>query len=98
MLSRRSFLNSTLVAGAGLTLRSQQTAAQAPAVEPARKRLIVDSQVHLWKASTADRPWVPGTGARAQLPEPFTIERVVPMMDDAGVDRVVIVPPPMDGD
>jgi predicted TIM-barrel fold metal-dependent hydrolase len=27
------------------------------------------------------------------LPEPFTIERAVPMMDEAGVDRVVIVPP-----
>ena len=24
---------------------------------------------------------------------PFTIERVLPMMDEAGVDRVVIVPP-----
>jgi hypothetical protein len=27
------------------------------------------------------------------LPEPFTIERALPMMDEAGVDRVVIVPP-----
>lgn len=60
------------------------------------KRLIVDAQVHLWKASTPERPWVPGT--RPQLPEPFTIERLVPMMDEAGVDRVVIVPPSLEGE
>jgi hypothetical protein len=28
----------------------------------------------------------------------FTIERLVPMMDEAGVDRVVIVPPSWPGD
>src|SRR5213079_1215823 len=33
-----------------------------------------------------------------QLPEPFTIERLVPMMDEAGVDRAVIVPPSWPGD
>ena len=60
------------------------------------KRMIVDSQVHLWKAQTPDWPWVPGRVA--QLPEPFTIERLVPMMDDAGVDRAVIVPPSWPGD
>ncbi len=60
------------------------------------RRLIVDAHVHLWQASTPERPWVPGT--RAQLPEPFTIERLVPMMDEAGVDRVVIVPPNLEGD
>ena len=41
-------------------------------------------------------PWVPG--AKPQLPEPFTIEKLVPMMDDAGVDRAVIVPPSWPGD
>jgi L-fuconolactonase len=66
------------------------------AAQPVKKRLIVDSQVHLWKASTHDRPWVPGK--KPQLPEPFTIERLVPMMDKAGVDRVVIVPPALEGD
>jgi len=47
--------------------------------------------VHLWKANGPDYPWNPG--ATPQLPEPFTVERVVPPMDEAGVDRVVIVPP-----
>jgi predicted TIM-barrel fold metal-dependent hydrolase len=55
----------------------------------------VDSQIHLWKANTPDRPWVPG--AQPQLPEPFTIERLVPMMEEAGIDRVVIVPPTLEG-
>ena len=59
-------------------------------------RTIVDAQIHLWKASTPERPWVPG--ATPQLPEPFTIERLVPMMNEAGVDRVVIVPPTLEGD
>ena len=58
---------------------------------PASKRTIVDAQVHLWKANSPDWPWKPG--ARAQLPEPFTIERALAMMDEAGVDRAVIVPP-----
>ena len=49
--------------------------------------MIVDSQVHLWQAETPDWPWVPGRVA--QLPEPFTIEKLVPLMDEAGVDRAV---------
>jgi predicted TIM-barrel fold metal-dependent hydrolase len=58
--------------------------------------MIVDSQVHLWKAETPDWPWVPGRVA--QLPESFTIEKLVPLMDEAGVDRAVIVPPSWPGD
>jgi len=58
--------------------------------------VIVDAQVHLWKANTPDRPWLPNRVA--QLPEPFTVEQLVPMMDEAGVDRAVIVPPSWEGD
>jgi predicted TIM-barrel fold metal-dependent hydrolase len=50
----------------------------------------------MWPANTPERPWIPGT--RPQLPEPFTIERVVPMIDQARVDRVIIVPPTLEGD
>ena len=92
MLSRREFLKSTLGTGVALASGFSQEAA----AQPERRRLIVDAQVHMWKASTPDRPWVPG--ARPQLPEPFTIERLVPMMDEAGVDRVVVVPPTLEGD
>ena len=60
MLSRRSFLNG--VAGMGLAAAApgaEQAAAQA--AQPPRRRLIIDAQVHLWKANTLDRPWPPNT-------------------------------------
>jgi predicted TIM-barrel fold metal-dependent hydrolase len=59
-------------------------------------RRIVDAQVHLWKAESPDWQWVPGV--KPQLPEPFTIEKLVPLMDEAGVERAVIVPPSWPGD
>jgi predicted TIM-barrel fold metal-dependent hydrolase len=59
-------------------------------------RMIVDAQAHLWTAETPDWKWVPGR--KPQLPEPFTIDKLVPMMDEAGVDRAVIVPPSWPGD
>ena len=58
--------------------------------------MIVDAQVHLWTAPRPDWQWVPGM--KPQMPEPFTIEKLVPMMDEAGVDRVVVVPPSWPGD
>jgi predicted TIM-barrel fold metal-dependent hydrolase len=92
MLSRRTFLNTSL--GAGLALAAPGVAAaQTP---QAGRRRIVDAQVHLWKANTPDRPWPPNTVP--QLPEPFSYEKLVPMMDEAGVERVVIVPPSWEGD
>ena len=57
--------------------------------------LIVDSQVHIWKAQTKERPWTPGL--KAQLPEPLSIEGLLVQMQQAGVDRVVIVPPHWEG-
>ena len=92
MSSRRRFIGSAL--GAGLALATQ--GCQQMAAQPARKRTIVDAQVHLWTAETPDWRWVPG--AKPQLPEPFTIEKLVPMMDEAGVDRVVVVAPSWPGD
>ena len=32
------------------------------------------------------------------MPEPFTVEKLVPLMDEAGVDRAVIVPPSWEGE
>lgn len=91
MWSRRDFINATIGAGTALaTHEVRRAGAQAD------RRMIVDAQVHLWKAESEDWKWVPGLVP--QLPEPFTIERLVPMMDEAGVDRVVIVPPSWPGD
>jgi len=91
MSTRRSFMTTAL--GAGVTLGTQAPRIAAAQVD---RRMIVDAQVHLWKAETPDWKWVPGL--KPQLPEPFTIERLVPMMDEAGVDRAVIVPPSWPGD
>jgi len=55
--------------------------------------MIVDSQIHLWAPETPERPWIAGGKERAHLPEPLTYQRFVPMMDEAGIDRAIIVPP-----
>ena len=48
MISRRSLVSRVLGAGAGLML-PEQAMQYAKAQQPAR-RMIVDAQVHLWKA------------------------------------------------
>ncbi|MBV9460408.1 MAG: amidohydrolase [Bradyrhizobium sp.] len=70
--------------------------------------MIIDSQVHLWEAHRPDRPWpaeqigkpsfVTMPGARPHRPEPLGAEELLAMMDKAGVDRAVIVPPSPVGD
>ena len=90
MITRRRFIGSTLGAGAVLATAGCMTAASG------NKRMLVDAQIHLWKAPSADWQWVPGM--KPQMPEPFTIEKLIPLMDEAGVDRVVVVPPSWPGD
>ena len=55
---------------------------------------IVDSQIHLWKEETPDRPWVPGARERIRLnghrEEAFLAEEAVSLMDEAGVNRALI--------
>ena len=84
MTTRREFIGNSLVVTA-------LAAAGCQTVGSGSHRMFVDSQIHLWKAPSAEWPWVPGM--TPQMPEPFTIEKLVPMMDDVGVDRVVIMPP-----
>lgn len=59
---------------------------------------IIDSQVHIWAANTPERPWAPGMEGRAHLPEPLTAPRLLGMMDEAGVDAAILVPPSLEGD
>ncbi len=62
--------------------------------------LIVDAQVHIWTASTPERPWPPivhPTQSRPHKPEPITTEIMLQEMDAAGVDRAVIAPPVWEG-
>lgn len=60
--------------------------------------LVVDSQVHVWAADTAERPWRSGAHAQAQRAVPVTAEEVLGWMDEGGVDRAIIVPPSWEGD
>src|SRR3954454_21751737 len=61
MLPRRRALTS--LAASGVALATERVA---PAVA-APRRVIVDSQIHLWPANTPERPWL--AGAKPQLPE-----------------------------
>ncbi len=60
--------------------------------------LIADAQVHIWGADTPARPWPPGRAAQAQKPYPVTKDMILAGMNEAGVDRVVLVPPSWEGD
>lgn len=53
--------------------------------------MILDTQIHLWEAERPDRPW--RADRKPSLPTPFGPEQFLPMMDAAGVDRAIIVPP-----
>ena len=52
--------------------------------------MITDAQVHLWNPNTPDDPWEPG--AAAHLPEPMPAERMMKLMDEAGIDRAIVSP------
>jgi predicted TIM-barrel fold metal-dependent hydrolase len=56
--------------------------------------MIIDAQVHVWKAETPDRPWFTG---HPHLPEPFGYEDLRCEMAKAGVDRAVLIPPGWEG-
>lgn len=58
---------------------------------------IVDSQVHIWEASSAEHPWAEGMRA-PQRPVPFTANDLLAEMDAAGVERAILIPPSWVGD
>lgn len=62
---------------------------------------VVDSQVHIWKEETPDRPWIPSAREQIRLighrEEPFSYEECLALMDEAGVDRALIVHPSWEG-
>lgn len=70
-------------------------AVAAPRLSSARTRggrLIVDAQTHIWLGNTPDHPWI-SPEAKAQMPEPFTVEKLISIMDAESVDRTVLVTP-----
>ena len=48
--------------------------------------IITDSQVHLWSFRGDGNPW-------HRMVPTFTAEELISEMDEAGVDRAVVVPP-----
>ena len=59
---------------------------------------IIDAQVHVWLPETPDRPWPPGGADRVQLPYALDYTKLLTLMDEAGVDRAILVPPSWEGD
>src|SRR5689334_1116401 len=57
--------------------------------------LIADSQVHIWAASTPERPWP--KSITPHRPVPFSAEDLSREMEAAGVHRAIIVPPTWEG-
>jgi len=64
--------------------------------------MIIDAQIHLWEAHRPDRPWLPeyigqkiGPAHRA---EPLEAPEMLSLMNAAGVDRAIVVPPSVCGD
>ncbi len=60
--------------------------------------MIVDAQVHIWGADTPERPWPASGHHYAHRDTPLDKDALLREMDEAGVDRVVIVPPSWEGD
>ena len=56
--------------------------------------MIIDSQVHVWPPDRPDRRLGEGVGDR----KPYGYDRLVADMNDAGVDRAILVPPSFDHD
>lgn len=57
---------------------------------------IVDAQVHIWAASTPERPWPVRHAAHSALP--LTADELGRQMDLAGVDAAILVPPSWEGE
>jgi len=62
--------------------------------------LVIDSQVHVWLPERADRPWPHGGRERATSMHrltPISGDQLLVELNEAGVDRAVLVPPFFEG-
>lgn len=68
--------------------------------------VITDAQVHIWAAPRPERPWAPGgedyssgvDNLSSAQRTPLSAAELLREMDQAGVSRVVLVPPTFEGD
>lgn len=59
--------------------------------------IIIDSQVHIWGPETADKPYATENASKPHRSVPLRAEELLQVMDDAGVQRTVAVPPTWEG-
>jgi predicted TIM-barrel fold metal-dependent hydrolase len=60
--------------------------------------LIVDGQVHIWRADSPERPWPSEARGLEHRELPLGAAELLGEMDRAGVTRAVLVPPSWEGD
>ena len=58
---------------------------------------VVDAQVHIWGPNTPERPW-PAVHNKPHREVAYGTDELVRDMDEAGVNRAVIVPPSWEGE
>jgi predicted TIM-barrel fold metal-dependent hydrolase len=59
--------------------------------------IIIDSQVHIWAPETPDKPYVTENASKPHRATPLRYEELLEVMDAAGVQRTVCVPPTWEG-
>jgi L-fuconolactonase len=59
---------------------------------------VVDAQVHVWSPHTAEQPWADPMNAVGHRFPSLSPGELLAEMDEAGVDRAVLVPPAFEGD
>ena len=60
--------------------------------------MIIDAQVHIWAPETPAKPYAKGEASEPHRPTPLGHEELLREMDDAGVQRCVLVPPTWEAD
>src|SRR4030095_7883707 len=55
---------------------------------------IIDAQVHVWPPETAERPYIKEDASKPHRLVAFEYPDLLGEMTAAGVDRVILVPPP----
>jgi predicted TIM-barrel fold metal-dependent hydrolase len=58
--------------------------------------IVLDAQIHVWKASTPERPWPPDA-IEPQRPEPLEVDEVIAELDAAGVSGALLLGPTWEG-
>ena len=60
--------------------------------------MIIDSQVHIWAPETAEKPYARGNASAPHRPIPLGHDELLREMNNAGVERCVLVPPTWEAD